>query len=416
MHPFSAEVKECPYPHYDRWREESPVVWNQEMGAWVVLSYKEAVFVLDNHEIFSSTNSVFSPMAEDVQSFPSIINIDEPRHKKLRALAAKAFTPKSLSREWTPRIERIVNEQLDRVGPETFNVIGDLAYPLPVRMIAEVIGVESDRFAQFKRWSDELAKGIGGVLRTAEEDIEFQKALIGLNMFFMEQMGWRGQEPRDDLFTHILQAEVDGERLTPVEMVAFLVLLLVAGNETTTNLIGTAIRQLAEDPEMMERVRDDRTLVWNLMEESLRYEAPIQGFYRKARQDIELAGQAIKAGDALCVMFAAGNRDPNEFECPAAFNLDKARRDHLAFGKGVHYCLGASLARLEADSALNAVLDRFETLTPRADYEVTWRKTPFFRGMVEYPVSYTFRQSEETPSRVRPTSRHHAGPVSDRVI
>ena len=416
MHPFSAEVKECPYPHYDRWREESPVVWNQEMGAWVVLSYKEGVFVLDNHEIFSSTNSVFSPMAEDVQSFPSIINIDEPRHKKLRALAAKAFTPKSLSRDWTPRIERIVNEQLDRVGPETFNVIGDLAYPLPVRMIAEVIGVESDRFAQFKRWSDELAKGIGGVLRTPEEDIEFQKALIGLNMFFMEQMGWRGQEPRDDLFTHILQAEVDGERLTPVEMVAFLVLLLVAGNETTTNLIGTAIRQLAEDPEMMKRVRDDRTLVWNLMEESLRYEAPIQGFYRKARQDIELAGQAIKAGDALCVMFAAGNRDPNEFECPAAFNLDKARRDHLAFGKGVHYCLGASLARLEADSALNAVLDRFETLTPRADYEVTWRKTPFFRGMVEYPVSYTFRQSEETPSRVRPTSRHHAGPVSDRVI
>jgi cytochrome P450 len=400
MHPFSAEVKECPYPHYDRWREESPVVWNQEMSAWVVLGYKQAVFVLDNHEIFSSTNSVFSPMAEDVQSFPSIINIDEPRHKKLRALAAKAFTPKSLSRDWMPRIERIVSEQLDSVGPEMFNVIGDLAYPLPVRMIAEVIGVEGDKFAQFKQWSDELAKGIGGVVRTPDEDLAFQKAIMGLNMYFMEQMAWRGQEPRDDLFTHILQAEVDGERLTPIEMLAFLVLLLVAGNETTTNLIGTAIRQLAEDPEMMKRVRDDRTLVWNLMEESVRYEAPIQGFYRKARQDIELAGQAIKAGDALCVMFAAGNRDPSEFECPAEFNLDKARRDHLAFGKGVHYCLGASLARLEADIAINAVLDRFETLTPLANHDVRWRKTPFFRGMVEYPVSYTLREPEERPETV----------------
>lgn len=415
MHPFSTEVKECPYPQYDRWREESPVVWNQEMGAWLVLGYKEGVFVLENHEVFSSTNSVFSPMAEDVQSFPSIINIDEPRHKKLRALAAKAFTPKSLSRDWMPRIERIVSEQLDSVGPETFNVIGDLAYPLPVRMIAEVIGVEAERFAQFKQWSDELAKGIGGVTRTPEEDIEFQKAIMGLNMYFMEQMAWRGQQPRDDLFTHLLQSEVDGERLTPMEMLAFLVLLLVAGNETTTNLIGTAIRQLAEDPEMMKRVRDDRTLVWNLMEESLRYEAPIQGFYRKALNDIELAGQQIKAGDALCVMYAAGNRDPSEFECPAEFNLDKARRDHLAFGKGVHYCLGASLARLEAEIAINAVLDRFETLTPQAGYEVRWRKTPFFRGMVEYPVSYTLREAEdELAPNVRPTS--YSGLMSERVV
>lgn len=398
MHPFSTEVKECPYPHYDRWREESPVVWNGEMGAWLVLGYKEAVFVLDNDELFSSTNSVFQPMAEDVQSFPSMINIDEPRHKKLRALAAKAFTPKSLTNDWMPRIERIVQEQLDGVGPDTFNVIGDLAYPLPVRMIAEIIGVESAKFAQFKQWSDELAKGIGGVVRTPEEDLEFQKAIMGLNMYFMEQMMHRAGDPRDDLISRLVQAEVDGERLTPVELLAFLVLLLVAGNETTTNLIGTAIRALAEDAEMMVRIRKDRSLVWNLIEESLRFEAPIQGFYRKARQDIELAGKQIKVGDPLCVLYAAGNRDPKEFECPAAFDLEKARRDHLAFGKGVHYCLGASLARLEAEIAINAVLDRFETMTPKTDYQVTWRKTPFFRGMNEYPVAYTPREPLDTTS------------------
>ncbi len=398
MHPFSTEVKQCPYPQYDRWRSESPVLWNDEMGAWLVLGYKEGVFVLDNHEVFSSTNSVFNPHAEDVQAFPSIINIDEPRHRKLRALAAKAFTPKSLTRDWMPRIERIVREQLDGIDAETFNVIGDLAYPLPVRMIAEVIGVESEKFAQFKYWSDELAKGIGGVVRTSDGEMQFQQAIMGINMYFMEQMTLRGAAPRDDLFTHLLEAEVDGEKLTPVEMLAFLVLLLVAGNETTTNLIGTAIRVLAEDPEMMQRIQADRSLVWNLMEESLRYEAPIQGFYRKARQDIELAGAQIKVGDPLCVLYAAGNRDPQEFGCPANFDLDSARRDHLAFGKGVHYCLGASLARLEADIAINAVLDRFETLTPQPGYEVQWRPTPFFRGMTEYPVTYTLRTAAKHPA------------------
>lgn len=392
MHPFSAQVKECPYPHYDGWRDENPVLWNDEMGAWLVLGYKEGVFVLDNHQIFSSTNSVFNPLAQDVQAFPSIINIDEPRHKKLRALAAKAFTPKSLSNDWMPRIKRIVEEQLDGIDPQTFNVIGDLAFPLPVRMIAEVIGVESEKFAQFKYWSDGLAKGIGGVARTPDEDAEFQTAIMGLNMYFMEQIGQRSVEPRDDLLTHLLQAEIEGEKLTPIEMLAFLVLLLVAGNETTTNLIGTAIRQLAEDPQMMRRIHDDRSLVWNLMEESLRYEAPIQGFYRKATQDVELAGKQIKAGDPLCVLYGAGNRDPKEFKCPEKFNLDGARRDHLAFGKGVHYCLGASLARLEADIAINAVLDRFETLTPIGDQQITWRPTPFFRGMTEYPVTYSLRK------------------------
>lgn len=368
------------------------------MGASLVTGYKEAVFVLDNHEIFSSTNSVLSPQAEDVQTFPSIINIDEPRHKKLRALAAKAFTPKSLSRDWAPRITRIVEEQLDGSDRETFNVVGDLAFPLPVRMIAEVIGVESEKFAQFKHWSDELAKGIGGLLRTPEEDMEFQTAIMGLNMYFMEQMQLRREQPRDDLLTRLVEAEVDGEKLTPIELLAFLVLLLVAGNETTTNLIGTAIRQLAENPEMMIRVRNDRSLVWNLMEESLRYEAPIQGFYRKARQDIELAGVQIKNGDPLCVLYAAGNWDPKEFDCPAKFKLDAARRDHLAFGKGVHYCLGASLARLEADSAINAVLDRFDTLTPRPGHEVEWRPTPFFRGMHEYPLTYTLRKRIPVPA------------------
>jgi len=388
MHPFSSEIKGCPYPYYDRWREEGPVVWNEEMGAWLVTGYKEACFVLEKHYIFSSMNSVFSPEAEDVQEFPSIINIDQPRHKKLRALAAKAFTPKSIERDWLPRINRIVDEQLASVKGGTFYVVRDLAYPLPVRMIAEIIGVESERFAQFKYWSNEVIKGIG---MEAEEPEQFSEAVTALREYFMSQVVSRSAEPRDDLLTRLIEAEVDGEKLTDLELQAFLILLLVAGNETTTNLIATAIRVLAEDPDLMRRIRDDRSLVGNLIEESLRWDAPIQGFYRKATRDIELAGKQIKAGDPLCVLYGAANRDPAEFKCPSEVDLDAARRDHLAFGKGIHFCLGASLARIETAIAINAVLDRFEVLRPKPGFQVSYRRTPMFQGMEEYPVRYTLR-------------------------
>ncbi len=401
LHPFSSEVKRCPYPYYDRWREESPVVWNDEMGAWLVTGFREAAFVLENHEMFSSTNSVFAPQAENVETFPSIINTDEPRHKKLRALVTKAFTPRSIERDWVPRIERIVNEQLDGVRGDTFNVVADLAYPLPVRMIAEIIGVESEKFSQFKRWSDEIAKRIG--VEEPENPAEFEAALYGLSAYFFEQTDLRRQEPRDDLLTRLVGAEIDGQRLTPAELQAFLVLLLVAGNETTTNLIATAIAILAQNPDMMRRTRDDRSLVSNLVEESLRWEAPIQGFYRRATQDVDLAGAQIKTGDPLCVLYGAGNRDPAEFECPEQFHLDRGRRDHLAFGKGIHFCLGANLARVEAEIAVNAVLDRFETLTLQPGFEIQWRPTPFFRGMVEYPLRHTLRKAvAEAPSRQSP--------------
>jgi cytochrome P450 len=396
LHPFSPTVKQCPYPHYDRWREESPVLWNDEMGAWLVTGYEEAAFVLEDHETFSSTNSVFVPEAEDVYTFPSIINIDEPRHKKLRALVTKAFTPRSIEADWVPRIRRIVDEQLDGVRGETFNVVADLAYPLPVRMIAEIIGVESEKFAQFKRWSDEIVKRIG--VEEPENPEPFRAALYELSAYFFEQTDRRQRQPKDDLLTRLVEAEVDGEKLTPAELQAFLVLLLVAGNETTTNLIATAITVLAGDPEMMRRIRDDRSQVSSLIEESLRWEAPIQGFYRKATQDVEVAGVQIKAGDPLCVLFGAGNHDPAEYECPEQFNLSGASRDHLAFGKGIHYCLGANLARIEASIAINAVLDRFETLTPEPGFEVRWRPTPFFRGMEEYRVSCTHRRAEADAS------------------
>jgi cytochrome P450 len=393
-HPWTPEVKKCPYPYYDKWRSESPVLWNAEMGAWLVTGYKEGAYVLEHDEIFSSMNSVFQPQADlgAQEFFPSMINIDEPRHKHLRALAAKAFTPRSLERDWVPLIKRVVDEQLAGIDPHTFNVVRDLAFPLPVRVIATVIGVEAEKYEWFKWCSDEAAKGIGLPLEEGSEAaMNFFNAITQLQTYFLDQAEIRRAQPREDLFTRLVHAEIDGEKLTDAELQAFLVLLLVAGNETTTNNIGCTVRLLADDPALLERVRADRSLVWNLIEESLRVESPIQGFYRKALVDAEVSGVRIKAGDPLLVLYGAANHDPAFVACPAQFNLDGARRDHLAFGKGVHYCLGANLARIESELAINGVLDRFETMAPlvKDAGAVEWRPTPFFRGMVEYPIAYT---------------------------
>ncbi|MEX2238534.1 MAG: cytochrome P450 [Dehalococcoidia bacterium] len=397
MNPFSPDVKKCPYPYYDQVRATQPVQWNAEIDAWLVSSYEAAVEVLKDHATYSSTNSVFGGPRLDHPEFPSMINEDEPKHMKLRSLAAKAFTPKYLEHAWEPRIRELTNELLDGVEAKgSFDVIGDLAFPLPVTIIAEIIGVESHRFAQFKVWSDEIARQIGR-LENYEGDFdpdELEKpADLGeLFVYFSQIVADRRENPRDDMVTRLALAEIDGERLTDWEIVAFLVLMLVAGNETTTNLIGTAARALVEHPELIQQIRERPALMENLLEESLRWDAPIQGFYRRAVADSELAGQQIKAGDALLVLYAAGNWDPKEFACPAGFDIERGRRDHLSFGLGKHYCLGANLARLEAGIALKGIIDRFDRLEMTADYEPQWRDTPFFRGMEELPLAFTMRR------------------------
>jgi cytochrome P450 len=294
-------------------------------------------------------------------------------------------------------------------------VVADLAYPLPVKMIAEIIGVPPERFEQFKAWSNDIVQNIGRVpehgyetLEAAAEAAEQARAEAqaeaeetggppedSLFFYFLEQIEDRRATPRDDLLSRLVHAEIDGEQLDQGELVAFLVLLLVAGNETTTNLINHAVRGLAEHPEQQQKMREHPELLDSMIEEALRWEAPIQGFYRRAVEDVEVAGTAVKAGDALLVLYAAANRDPGKYECPADFEVDRfdveeGSRDHLAFGFGAHHCLGANLARIEASNALRTVLDRFESLEPARE-SVEWWDTPFFRGPKSYVVNVTYR-------------------------
>ena len=393
--PFTPEMKACPYPAYDEWRAESPVLWSDELEAWIVTGYAEAQHVLLNHELFSSANSVFGGPQTEHPEFPSIINIDEPRHRKLRALVAKAFTPKTLDAVWEPRICGLIDEMLDAVcAKETFDVVADLAYPLPVKMIAEIIGVDSDEFEYFKERSGATVAIIGRLPYRAldsegEHDHEPRDGDVKpLTEYFLEQVQDRREHPRDDLLTKLIEAEVDGEHLDDVEIVAFLMLLLIAGNETTTNLIAQAVRALVEHPGLMERARSSPKLVEKLIEEALRREAPIQGFYRRATRDTRLAGMAIASGDALLVMYGAANRDGARYDRPAEFAVERRARDHLAFGAGIHFCLGANLARLEARLAIEGVLKRFEALVLAEGFEPAWANTPFFRGMVEYELTF----------------------------
>ncbi len=412
-HPFTPDMKRDPYPKYEEWREQAPLTWSPEVGAWLVTSYEVSKDILADHRTFSSGNSVFGGPLVEHPEFPSMINRDEPDHRRLRGLVAKAFTPRTIDEAWEPRIREYIDELMDDVvarGDGKFDVVADLAYPLPVKMIAEIIGVPPELFEQFKTWSNDIVQGIGRVpehgyetveaaTEAAEEAMAEQEAEgpdeESLFFYFFQQVEEVREHPRDDLLSRLVHAEIDGEQLDQGELIAFLVLLLVAGNETTTNLINHAVRGLTEHPEQQQKMRERPELMDSMIEETLRWEAPIQGFYRRANQDVEVAGTQVKAGEALLVLYAAANRDPEKFECPADFEVDRfdveeGTRDHLAFGYGVHHCLGANLARIEASNSLRAVLDRFESIEPSGE-DVEWWDTPFFRGPKSYVVNVVYR-------------------------
>jgi cytochrome P450 len=412
-HPFTPAMKEDPYPKYDEWREQAPVVWSPEINAWLVTTYEVAKDILGDHRTFSSGNSVFGGPLVEHPEFPSMINRDEPDHRRLRGLVAKAFTPRTIDEAWEPRIKEYIDELMDDAiarGDGKFDVVGDLAYPLPVKMIAEIIGVPPELFGTFKAWSNDIVQNIGRVpehgyetLEEAQSRAEEERAAAeeegpdeeSLFFYFFQQVEAVRENPRDDLLSRLVHAEIDGEQLDQGELIAFLVLLLVAGNETTTNLINHAVRGLAMNQEEQQKLREHPELMDSMIEEALRWESPIQGFYRRAVEDVEVAGTQVKAGDALLVLYAAANRDPAKYECPADFEIDRfdveeGTRDHLAFGYGVHHCLGANLARIEASNALRAMLDRFESFEP-ADEPVEWWDTPFFRGPKSYVVNVTYK-------------------------
>jgi cytochrome P450 len=338
-----------PFPWFAYMRQKSPVFYDAEQQSWMVFRYEEVKRVLSDWQTFSSK---LPHPPEQTELTQSLLHTDPPKHHSLRSLVAKVFTARRIE-ELTPRITQLTHELIDQACEKpSFDFIHDLAVPLPIIVIAEIMGIPAADRADFKRWSD-------GIALSLEPDPEALKAMAD---YFRELLKQRRQNPSADLISDLIAAHESGETLTAQELVDFCMLLLLAGNETTTNLLGNALVCFDEYPEVWNRLRQEPELLPSTIEEVLRYRAPIQGMERFTTVDVELGGQTIPAGQMVLAWIGSANRDEAQFYQPDEFVMDRDPNPHLAFGNGIHFCLGAPLARLEGKIVLSAVLKRLPNL------------------------------------------------------
>jgi len=327
------------------------------MHAWAVSRYADVDFILRNPRLFSSAlwNTAASGDLVVVPEAPGLLSMDPPDHTRMRKLANKGFTPR-LIREMEPRVRTITQDLLKPVtGQGEPDLVSALFIPLPIIVIAEMLGIELERQKDFKRWSDDVVRSLN---RPTDEGVraEIRRSITEFRSYLEGMIDRRRTEPGDDLITAFVQAEEEHQVLSSIEILGLTVLLLAAGNETTTNLIGNAVLALLDHPEELARVRTDRANVAALVEEVLRYDSPVQVVFRQATQEVELEGGKLPAGATVLLLLGSANRDQRKFPEPDRFDVTRNPQDHVAFGYGIHYCLGAPLARLEGRSALEALL------------------------------------------------------------
>ena len=384
------ETWENPYPAYKEFRDRSPIAaqWpivlldGTEIQAHtlMLLKFDQVSAALRDPATFSSQN----PAPGSVAPKLVMIQDDPPRHTRFRRLVNKAFTARRIA-ELEPWIKTVSDQLLDRiVAGGTVDAVDAFTMPLPVQVIARMLGIPGEDQPAFKRWSDSLVAFNGGDLTPSE------RVKNGTDMleYFGKIAATRREESGSDLISALVEADVEGERLEEWEILGFCILLLVAGNETTTNLMSNMLNIMVERPEMWHRLREDRSLVESAIEETLRFESPVQLLVRIVTRDIELAGRQIFQGQPVAVAFGAANRDPAAFSDPETFSLDRDPSKQLGFGAGIHYCLGAPLARVEAQVMLNGMLDRYSSIA-RGDQEAErQRATNLLLGFRKLPLKF----------------------------
>ena len=362
---MSPEMRDDPYPTYARLRQEAPV-FRHPMGFVAVSRHADVQHVLRTPELFSSQAMGGGETRTDRDGNPlpgagSLIAQDPPVHTEQRRIISRGFTPRMIAR-LEDKIERLTAELLDGASDkDELDVIADLAVPLPVTVIAELLGLDPARRDDFKRWADTMVIGsTGGRRRRSEQD---RKNVAEFRDHILAHIEARRQDPGDDLVSVLIHAEEEEGILSADQVFAFATLLLIAGAETTTNLIGNAVLAADKNPEAFAEVRRDPARVRDFVEETLRWDSPVQLVNRMATEDVELHGETIAAGSFVMAMLGAANRDPDRFDEPNRFDLDRDSSAHLAFGFGAHYCLGASLARLEASTALTRLWEQLPDLS-----------------------------------------------------
>jgi len=361
-----------PYPDYKNWRENNPIWWAEDVNAWVVSRYKDVHIVLKNPKLFSS-----AAMGErDHEISLPLLTDDPPRHTKLRAIMNKAFTSRAI-KLMENEVRNMSNDLLDKLDiSKPVDIAHEFTIPLPISVISQLMGIPFERKDDFKRWSDALT-GTG-----SETEIEKRMPeIINMRNYFLSLIPLRKESPGDDLISKVVNAEVDGETLDENTIAGFNMLLLIAGNETTTNLLSNMLNHISYNPNIWEELRQNKDLVDAAIEETLRFDSPVHWVSRRATKDTELSGQIIKKGENVFAIMGSANRDSSHYENPDEFRLDrKQNKDHHTFGHGIHFCMGAPLARLEGKYALEGLLNRFQEVTPLKNAKNQRTSSSMLRG------------------------------------
>jgi cytochrome P450 len=392
FNPMAPEFVEDPYPTYRRLREEDPV-HQSPLGFWVLTRYDDVVSSLKDPRLIKEPIAAFVAARFGMAAPPtgmglSMLDRDPPDHTRLRGLVSKAFTPRMIE-HLRPHIQQIVDGLLDKVeGEPGMDLIEQFAYPLPVIVICEMLGVPVADHERFKGWGLDIARGLDAILLppdspVAQRSMQARHALAG---YFRGLIAERRAAPQDDMLSGLIAAEEAGDKLTEDELLATCILLLVAGHETTVNLIGNGSLALLRHPDQRKRLQEDPGLITSAVEELLRFDGPVQRTARIPSEDVTFGGRTIGKGEMVMPFIGAADRDPAQFPDPDRLDIGRADNRHIAFGWGIHFCIGAPLARVEGQIAINTLLKRKPKLALAAPPQ--HRQSLTLRGLTTLPVSF----------------------------
>ncbi len=371
--PLSRRHREYPYDTYEQIRTKDPVHRLRALNGWVLTRYEDVDAVLRDHRRFSNGGRSFTDLGPE-----TLLDLDPPDHTRLRSLVSKAFTPRSVAK-LEPRIEQIIDELFDDMGSsKRIDLIASFAFPLPVIVIAEMLGVPAQDRDQFKIWSNDIAISVEPIIPD-DQAKRLEKSTHELFEYLDAIILERQNSPQDDMISALIAARDDEDRLSHDELLGTLVLLLVAGNETTRNLIGNGMLALLKNPDQLQLLRESPELIDTAIDELLRYDSPVQLDSRLVMEDVEIGGRRMRANQRVISLLGAANRDPEVFTNSDRLDITRKEKSHIAFGRGIHYCLGAPLAILESRHAINALIKRFPKI--RLASEPRFKNQLVLRGL-----------------------------------